>query len=512
MKKLVYHKSYADLASKTAYISSLSLSVVQSSCLISKGKGVYSAEHLSHDLSFLTLSDQATQQSTAFIFHTSGTSTGIPSPIRQSHRAAFAVLPVLEDSDAATFTTTPLYHGGIADCFRAWSSSALIWLYPGADTAITTQNIQKCLKATEEAMREEKAASVKYFSCVPFVLQMLSEEESGLESLKKMEIVGVGGAALRKTLGDRLVENGVPLVSRFGSAECGFQMSSYRDFAVDKDWDYLRYDLRSDWLAFELCGDGSGLSELIVKPSWPHLAKTNQEDGGFATSDLFEPHPTIKNAWRHHSRKDGQITLSTGKKFDPAPIEAEIAACSPLIREAMMVGNGRHSAGVLVFLSISQEEARNLNYEELWTKIEAIISKYPSHVRCFQSNCSFGLNQPPLPRSSKGTLMRGVAEKILADGIDRVYGIGPLDDIIPRDGPLTLTLENAKEMVRRNVFDVLKPGQRLDDEDDFYTNGVDSIMCTRIRAGLEQRLVIFSRDAETKLPWNVVYDCGNIRR
>lgn len=512
MKKLLHHKSYADLVSKAAYISRSSLSVVQSPCLISRERGGYSAEELGHDFSNLALTRQATQQSTAFIFHTSGTSNGIPSPIRQSHRAAFAVLPVLDGSDAATFTTTPLYHGGIADCFRAWSSSALIWLYPGTDTPITTENVQKCLKATEEATGKEKAASVKYFSCVPFVLQMLSEEESALELLKRMEIVGVGGAALSKTLGGRLVDNGIPLISRFGSAECGFQMSSYRDFEADKDWDYLRHDLRSERLEFELCDDGSGLSELIVKLSWPHLAKTNREDGSFATSDLFESHPTIKNAWRHHSRKDGQITLSTGKKFDPAPIEAEIAACSPLIRETMMVGNGRYCAGVLVFLSISQEEARNLNlWEDLWPKIEATISKYPSHVRCFISNCSFVTNQPPLPRSSKGTLMRGVVEKMLAELIDRVYGIGPLENMAP-DGPSSLALENAKELVRGTVGQVLKSGQHLEDEDDFYTHGVDSIMCTRIRASLEQRLVVFSIEGESKLPWNVVYDCGNIKR
>ena len=289
-------------------------------------------------------------------------------------------------------------------------------------------------------------------------------------------------------------------------------MSSHRNFEVDKDWDFLRYDLHSEWLKFELCDDESSLWELIVKSSWPHLAKTNREDGSFATSDLFESHPTIKNAWRHHSRKDGQITLSTGKKFDPAPIEAEIAVSSPLIREAMMIGNGRYCAGLLVFLSISQDEAGNLNlWEDLWPGIEATISKYPSHVRCFKSNCSFVTNQPPLPRSSKGTLMRGVVEKMLAELIDRVYGIGPLDEV-PCNGPLSLTIEDAKELVRGMVGQVLKSGQHLEDEDDFYTHGVDSIMCTRIRASLEKRLVVFSIEGENKLPWNVVYDCGNIRR
>ena len=83
----------------------------------------------------------------AYLHHTSGTSTGLPKPIPQSHRAAVGVLPRLDDGHKkATFTTTPLYHGGIADCFRAWTSGAMIWLFPGADVPITASNVIKCLK------------------------------------------------------------------------------------------------------------------------------------------------------------------------------------------------------------------------------------------------------------------------------------------------------------------------------------------------------------------------------
>ena len=33
-------------------------------------------------------------------------------------------------------------------------------------------------------------------------------------------------------------------------------------------------------------------------------AKTNRTDGSFATADLFIPHPTIKDAWKYHSRTE----------------------------------------------------------------------------------------------------------------------------------------------------------------------------------------------------------------
>jgi hypothetical protein len=110
---------------------------------------------------------------------------------------------------------------------------------------------------------------VKYFSSVPYILQMMEADEKGLEFLQGMEIVGVGGAALPAEVGDRLVKNKVNLISRFGSAECGFILSSYREFSVDKDWQYLRNYNPPKLVEFE--GREDGLAELVIKPGWPHM-------------------------------------------------------------------------------------------------------------------------------------------------------------------------------------------------------------------------------------------------
>ena len=64
---------------------------------------------------------------------------------------------------------------------------------------------------------------------------MMAAEEEGLKVLKETDIVGVGGAALPQNVGDDLVEQGVNIVSRFGSAECGFLMSSHQNYARDKN-------------------------------------------------------------------------------------------------------------------------------------------------------------------------------------------------------------------------------------------------------------------------------------
>lgn len=229
------------------------------------------------------------ESSVAYLHHTSGTSSGLPKPIPQSHHGAIGVLPHLSGrSSIATFSTTPLYHGGIADTLRSWTSDSPIWLFPGKDVPITARNICKCLEVAASA---EQQPAIKYFSSVPYVLQMMEVDEHGLEVLKSMDIVGVGGAALPVEVGDRLVRSDINLISRFGSAECGFLLSSYRNFAEDKEWQYLRNYNPAELVNFEVREDG--LVELVVKPGWPHMVETSSLDG-FISLMRCRPNPTGK--------------------------------------------------------------------------------------------------------------------------------------------------------------------------------------------------------------------------
>lgn len=223
----------------------------------------------------------------AYVHHSSGTSSGLPKPVPQTHHNAAATLPHFRDgSSSASFTTTPLYHGGVVDCLRAWASGAMIWLFPGGDLPITATNILRSFDCADVAQTKKSCPPIKYFSSVPFVLQMMAAEDAGLRLLQRMDIVGVGGAALPAVIGDRLVQKGVNLISRFGNVECGCKLAisigtlgrtnrsvvllnSYRDFSHDKEWQYLRSDHGAEWLKFEPQDDGT--SELIVTAKWPQL-------------------------------------------------------------------------------------------------------------------------------------------------------------------------------------------------------------------------------------------------
>lgn len=431
------------------------------------------------------IENKPSEHDIAYIFHTSGTSSGLPKAIPQTHHAAVGVLPCLEGQDSATFTTTPLYHGGIADCFRAWSSSAMIWLFPGTSTPITTNNIIRCLSAAQSATTGQYSPVVKYFSSVPYVLEMLSNERGGVSMLQRMDLVGVGGAALSSTIGDCLVQNGVKLFSRFGSAECGFLLSSNREFEIDKEWQYLRVPPGSEYLRFEGQEDGSRLSELQVLKGWPHMAKLNREDGNFSTSDLFEPHPTISTAWRYHSRDDSQIMLITGKKFDPAPMEDEIRCESARISDVFIFGNGQQIPGALIFSTKNSDTYQEDFTENVWTVIQKVNQRGQNHTRISRNMVAI---MPPeaggLKKSSKGTTLRNEAEKAFSTYISQLYGDVQLD--VKTTLFEDMTGDEIKRIIRSIIAETLQSERRLEEDSDFYQHGVDSNQCTYIRSQLEK--------------------------
>ncbi|KAJ9644304.1 hypothetical protein H2204_001655 [Knufia peltigerae] len=443
----------------------------------------------------------------AYLHHTSGTSTGIPKPIPQTHHGAVGVLPRLDGTGHASFTTTPLYHGGIADLFRAWTSDALMWLFPGKDHPITAANVCRCLDAASSAVEQDSAPPVKYFSSVPYILQMMAEDRVGLKYLQDMDVVGVGGAALPAEIGDKLVLSNVNLISRFGSAECGFLMSSCRDFKKDKEWQYLRIMPGQEHLKFEP-QENDGLSELVIQPGWPHMAKHNRDDGSYATADLFAAHSRIPNAWRYHSRADSQLTLVTGKKFDPAPLEDAIRASSPLVEDVLVFGNENLYPGVLIFRSKS---AISLTDDDFLRGIAPMIERLnrdsQSHARIPRSMLlPMPYDQGSLEKSSKGTILRSRAEERYASIISRAYSADPsatTSNVSDED-----ILENVRKIVTNIVGDRtdVKPGS-LSDDSDLFSFGIDSIGCIQIRHAL-CRLI----PDGSALPLTVVEDQGMISR
>lgn len=312
---------------------------------------------------------------------------------------------------------------------------------------------------------------------------MLAADEAGLNALRGMDLVGVGGAALPSSVGDGLVQKGVKLLSRFGSAECGFLMSSHRDYSADKEWQYLRSRGVTS-LNFE--AREQGLVELIIRSDWPHMAKRNREDGSFATADLFEPHPTIPNTWRYHSRADSQLTLITGKKFDPAPLEDAIAT-SPLVEDVLIFGNGKQYPGALLFRSKdSANVPSELLLRELWPLVEKLNNDGQTHTKLSRSMLVIMPSEATgLEKSSKGTLLRGQAEKTYQVDIDRAYQDG-LENGEADGDHLQIPDHELPTTILEIIKEVMSSTETIPEDSDFFSFGVDSVACIQIRALLQK--------------------------
>lgn len=378
----------------------------------------------------------------------------------------------------------------------------MMWFFPEGVVPITADNI---IKAVNFA-RSVDSTPVANFSSVPYVLQLLADTKQGIKLLQSMDMVGVGGAALPDSIGNRLVELGIRLISRMGSAECGFLMSSERDFEKDKYWQYLRPVVDPEMLCYEKQSEDNQLSELVVRPRWPLRTKTNRNDGSYATADLFEPHPSIPNAWKYHSRADSQIALANGKKFDPAPLEGAILTASGTLRDVLVFGAGRDEPGALLLVKNGIDQPDEAILEEIWPRVDEVNGKSSTHAQLSRSMLvvkRLRERDEPLEKSSKGTIMRNQAEARYCKEIDAAYSRAS-------DGPQRIEAKVSDEDVAGVVLDAFRQvlGRSIDPGRDAYLQGVDSIACTRIRKLLEAALM----PAEVDLPLNVIYDEGTIEK
>lgn len=231
-------------------------------------------------------------------------------------------------------------------------------------------------------------------------------------------------------------------------------------------------------------------------------AKKNRSDGSFATADLFEKHPTIENAWFYHSRADSQLTLITGKKFDPAPLEAAIAT-SENVDDVLIFGDQRPYPGVLLLrseksTSISDMELRNT----IWPRIDKLNRESQDHARIPQHMLVPIQHQDePLEKSSKGTIIRRAVETRFAKYIDAAY-----EDKEQLDSQDIADEKLSQYLIKLVQFMIQSPDPPAE-ETDLFSYGVDSIACMKLRSKLRQLTPNYNQE----LPFSIVEDCGTIR-
>ena len=177
---------------------------------------------------------------------------------------------------------------------------------------------------------------------------------------------------------------------------------------------------------------------------------------------------------------------SNGEKASPGPIES-LLRTSPELADALVVGSDRSQLGLLLF------PRNDTPLKNLLTAISPLIDQAnqssPSFAHIATDMCvSVGTERAAqLPKSSKGTIQRGVANEVYKEEIDRLYNGASTGD-------------SASPIVKRNVNQIRDfiletvssvAGDRaqktpIEPDTDLFSWGVNSVMATRIRTAMQK--------------------------
>lgn len=425
----------------------------------------------------------------AWIIHSSG-STGLPKPVFQTHKAALGNYAL--NLNMKGFVTLPLYHNyGISCLHRSVYSCKSMHLY-NPSLPLARQYLLGTMQKND----------FEIFYSVPYTLKLLAEVDEGIEALRKCKVVMFSGSPCPDSLGDKLVANGVHLISQHGSTETGQLVTSERP-REDRLWNYLRPSAAiKPFLRFE--ERSPGLYEVVVLDGWPSKVLSNRPDGAYATKDLFIKHPDIE-AYKYYARLDDTIILVNGEKVIPLALEGSVRQ-DPAVAEVLVFGAQRAHIGMIVVLS---EDGAALSKEEVIEKIWPRVEKAQKEMPAFgQLSRDMVLLLPPdtqYPRTDKGTVIRQAAYKQFAQLIDSAYDDKPKETTKPQK----LSEPEIRRFLKEQLGKILtlKSQKLLDEDTDFFNIGMDSLQATRLRSAINRYVDV----GEAELGLNIAFDHPTIK-
>lgn len=138
------------------------------------------------------------------------------------------------------------------------------------------------------------------------------------------------------------------------------------------------------------------------------------------TKDLFRPHPSKPNLWKFHGRLDDIINLSNVLKINPISSELLIGS-HPLLSGALMIGQGRWLASLLIEGGNGERESARSLIDEVWPLVEQANARAPAQAKIIRSMILVVDRENGFERAAKGTVIRGATERKFAAEINALY-------------------------------------------------------------------------------------------
>lgn len=223
-------------------------------------------------------------------------------------------------------------------------------------------------------------------------------------------------------LGNFLASIGTPR-NVFASTEgCipGLQLLSEADA-----WNYLHFSPELPGTEFR--EQSPGLYELVfvrttLENDRRHAAlQVAADKHEWPCGDLFSKHPTRPDHWFYEARTDDLITFKDISKYNPLSFEEQLRG-NPLVRHAIMIGNGREQTALLVELqSTGVDMAREVAIENVWESVQAANVIVPRHAVVSKTHILLGKPEKPFLTTFKGSMKKLSTTRLYEAEIDDLY-------------------------------------------------------------------------------------------
>jgi aryl carrier-like protein len=260
---------------------------------------------------------------------------------------------------------------------------------------------------------------------------------------------------------------------------------------------------REDWFWFAF-HPFSGFEFKEVEPNiYEHWVHRNEHwplfQGIFHTfpteqsinlKDLYIKHPTKPNLWAFNGRSDDIVVLSNGYKISPLDTEA-LVTTHPAVNGALVIGTGKHQAGLLIELKESASRNDEL-FDSIWLTVERANAMSVHKNQLQRDYITFAEPDKPFVRTDKGTVKRRATLAIYVDYIERFYDSRSEDT----EGCAvdTSSVDSITTSIRKIMGSLLPVIYKVSTDTDMFSLGLDSLQVFRavksIRAatGLQDQL------------------------
>ncbi|KAI1140871.1 male sterility protein-domain-containing protein [Hypoxylon sp. FL0543] len=356
---------------------------------------------------------------------------------------------------------------------------------PAATGIVTAQGLADLL--------EQTAADVAVLA--PSVVAELAQNPELLDYCAgRLELILYIGGDLPQAIGDRVAEK-VRLHCQWGASEVGMPGQLIPPGLGPSDWHYTCFHPCVGAVFDEV---SEGTYELVIRRD-EALAETqptfsikglDKLEKEYRTKDLFEPHPTVTDAWRWRARADDIIVFLSGEKTNPISMEQHVMARNPELSGALVIGSQRFQAALLIEpvsqdtpLTTSEQAAL---IERIWPSVEEANRVAPAHARVEKTLILVTAADRPLIRAGKGTIQRAASLAQYTAEIDKLYA--DIDATPEDDGaPEVVSLDAVAPLIR-DAVSAVTGWSDMDDSTSFFDHGMDSLQALQLTRVLRRAL------------------------